>query len=281
MKTKPTEDFPKGAKAIKALTEVLGQSEHVQDLVENCADELSSVNSVLNEELVNQNPPPAVESAIEKSHSVELKVQEASAKLLIVNRGLEEEVSVRETLEKQLAVVTEQGEAARHAALHDQLTGLPNRALFNDRLEHGLAQAQRHDRTLAVMFIDLDNFKSINDAHGHDVGDRVLRTIADRLKENTRSDDTVSRYGGDEFLYLLMEIQHEHDIVSVATKIITAIRAPCRVNIRDLAVTPSIEVSVGISVFPKDGITADALIKHADKAMYRAKRTKSGYAFSQ
>ncbi|HWS03745.1 MAG TPA: GGDEF domain-containing protein [Gammaproteobacteria bacterium] len=139
------------------------------------------------------------------------------------------EIKERHELEDQLAAVTEQGEVDRHTALHDALTGLPNRALFNDRLEHGLAQAERHGWTLAVMFLDLDRFKIINDTHGHDIGDSVLRIIAERLKENTRSDDTVSRLGGDEFLYLLMEVPNEEDVTLIAQKLIKSIQAPCNV----------------------------------------------------
>ena len=127
------------------------------------------------------------------------------------------------------------------------------------------------------MFLDLDGFKGINDSYGHDVGDRVLQTIAQRLKENTRDDDTVSRHGGDEFLYLLMEVRDERDIALIAEKILNAIQVPCNVSARDL----TISASIGISIFPKDGTTADTLVKSADKAMYHAKQTKSGYAFAQ
>jgi diguanylate cyclase (GGDEF)-like protein len=208
-------------------------------------------------------------------------VQEASEKLSVVNQALEGEVRERHLLEHQLATVIEQEEAARHAAFHDPLTGLPNRVLFNDRLEHGLARARRHGWTLAVMFVDLDDFKNINDSYGHDVGDGVLQTIAGRLKENTRGDDTVSRHGGDEFLYLLMEVRDEQDIKLIAEKIIKSIKAPCEISVGDLTVTPSINASIGISIFPADGSSADALVKSADKTMYQAKRDKSGYSFAR
>jgi diguanylate cyclase (GGDEF)-like protein len=160
--------------------------------------------------------------------------------------------------------------------LHDALTGLPNRVLFNDRLEHGMAQAKRHGWTLAVMFLDLDKFKTINDSYGHDAGDAVLLTIAKRLKETTRTDDTISRHGGDEFLYLLMEINDDQDAAVVAKKIIQAVQVPCDVNVGQLTVNSSI----GISIFPRDGNTAEALIASADAAMYRAKQSQSGYAFA-
>jgi diguanylate cyclase (GGDEF)-like protein len=277
MKTYQSTELPSAAKPVKSLTKVLGQSEHVKDLVEECADALSSVNMLLKQELMDSNQAPVLEKALEKSEAIENKVQEASEELSIVNLALEYEVKERQILEHELAAAIKQEEAARHAAFHDPLTGLPNRVLFNDRLEHGLAQAKRHDWTLAVMFVDLDDFKNINDSYGHDVGDDVLQTIAGRLKENTRGDDTVSRHGGDEFLYLLMEIRNEQDITLVAEKIIKTIQSPCDISVRDLIIKPSI----GISIFPKDGITADTLIKSADQAMYRAKRDKSGYAFAR
>ena len=281
MKTDSNAEWSKGAKPAKSLARVLGQSEHVKDLVEECAEELSSVNSVLKEEIADRDPLPGIENALEKSEAVETKVQVASDELSVVNKALEHEVAERHVLEHQLAVVTEEGEAARHAAFHDPLTGLPNRVLFNDRLDHALAQAKRNDWTLAVMFVDLDDFKNINDSYGHDVGDGVLQAIAARLKENTRDDDTVSRHGGDEFLYLLMQVRDEQGIKAIVEKIIKAIQAPCDISVRDLVISPSINVSIGISIFPKDGTTSETLVKSADKAMYQAKRDKSGYSFAR
>ena len=184
-------------------------------------------------------------------------------------------------VDHQMAAAMEQEEGARYAALHDVLTGLPNRALFNDRLEHGIAQAKRHGWTLAMMFVDLDQFKRINDTYGHDAGDVVLQTTAQRLKESTRGDDTVSRQGGDEFLYLLTEIHDEKDIAMIAEKVIQTIQVPCNVRIRGLNINPSIGASIGISMFPKNGTTADTLIRRADEAMYRAKQNKCRYLFAQ
>jgi diguanylate cyclase (GGDEF)-like protein len=160
------------------------------------------------------------------------------------------------------------------------LTGLPNRALFNDRLEHGLAVANRNDLHFAVMFLDLDNFKAINDSHGHEVGDLVLQMIAGRLKETTRDDDTVCRHGGDEFLYILANTASEHDIEIVAKKIIDAVRVPCDIRVRDISISLSINPSIGIAIFPKDGTSSDVLLDLADKAMYRAKHNKCGHSFA-
>jgi len=272
---KSTTSKKPGKKASK-LSKALGQSEQIKEVVEECAKELSSVNHVLQENLAGQDHPPEVEHAIGKSGEVENKVQEAAEELSHLNKALQHEVSEREVLEHQLTSVREQEETARHAAFHDPLTGLPNRILFNDRLEHGLAQAKRHGWTLAIMFLDLDEFKNINDLHGHDAGDSVLKVVAKRLLENTRVDDTVSRHGGDEFLYLLMEVDSKDDITFIAQKIIKAIQAPCTIGQLELVINPS----VGISIFPQDGEFADVLIKSADKAMYHAKRTKSEFAFA-
>jgi diguanylate cyclase (GGDEF)-like protein len=281
MTTDSTQNELPKTKRARTLTKLLRQSEHVSGLVEEAAEELSSLNTDLKQELAELDPQPGVESALAKSEAVEDKVQDASEKLAAVNQGLQNEVQDRHVLEEQLAAATKQGEADRHASLHDPLTGLPNRALFNDRLEHGMAQAKRHGWALAVMFLDLDGFKKINDSYGHDVGDGMLRQIAERLKENTRSDDTVFRHGGDEFLYLLMEVRDERDIVSVAEKLIKAIQAPCEIRLRDLTVSASIGASIGIAIYPKNGTTMEMLVKNADEAMYRAKRDKSGHSLAQ
>lgn len=281
MNTNPSAPAPKGVKPPKSLNKVLDESKRVKEIVVEAGEELTSVNTALKQEITEHNPQPGIENAIEKSEAVEEKVQDASKKLSAVNLALKTEIKERHALEDQLAAVAEQGEADRHAALHDALTGLPNRSLFNDRLEHGLAQAARHGWTLAVMFVDLDDFKIINDTHGHDVGDSVLRIIAARLMENTRSDDTVSRLGGDEFLYLLMEVRDEKDVTLIAEKIIKSIQTPCNVNKPGFTINPIIKASIGIAVFPRNGTTAEMLIKSADEAMYQAKRTKSGYAFAR
>jgi diguanylate cyclase (GGDEF)-like protein len=281
MKTNPDVESSDGAAPVKSLTTVLDQNEHVEDLVVECAAELSSINVALKQEFAEQAPPPLVESALEKSEAVENKVQEVAAKLSVVNEALHDEVKERHLLEDLLAEVTGQEEAARHSALHDALTGLPNRKLAMDRLEHGLAQARRHERSLAVMFMDLNDFKPINDTHGHEAGDRVLQTIAARLLENTRDDDTVSRLGGDEFLYLMMETQSDQDVGQIAQKIVDAISQPCEVTGSGGSITLNLRVSIGIALFPQDGDSADSLVKSADTAMYRAKRDKSGYSYAQ
>jgi diguanylate cyclase (GGDEF)-like protein len=269
---KPPADVETG----KSLTNVLEEAEHVKELVEQSALELSAINTDLAHEMVPNDLPLGMRQALKKTQAVEGKVQEASDKLSVVNLALEAEVSARHALEGHLASLTLEEEAARHAALHDPLTGLPNRTLFENRLEHGLAQAKRHDRILAVLFLDLDGFKAINDLHGHDVGDVVLQTMADRLKEHAREDDTVSRFGGDEFLYLLTEIDNDQDVLHVAKKIANSIQLPCRLSIGEI----NLSASIGIAIFPKDGNSVSTLIKSSDTAMYKAKRGKTGYAFA-
>lgn len=131
------------------------------------------------------------------------------------------------------------------------------------------------------MFVDLDDFKAINDALGHGAGDLVLQTIAWRLRQSCRAEDTVCRYGGDEFLYLLCDMRDDHDIERVALKVVESIQEPCEVVVRGVMVRKRVEASLGIAVFPRDGRTSEALIKRADGAMYQAKRSERAYVFAQ
>jgi diguanylate cyclase (GGDEF)-like protein len=154
-----------------------------------------------------------------------------------------------------------------YLAQHDSLTGLPNRLLLNERLGWALALSSRYGRRLAVLFLDLDRFKEINDSLGHGIGDQVLRQVSDRLVRCVRTSDTVSRIGGDEFVILLSEIESEKDATICAGKIIAAVAAPLKIALHELY--PAL--SVGISIYPSDGEDAETLIKNADTAMYHAK----------
>jgi diguanylate cyclase (GGDEF)-like protein len=164
---------------------------------------------------------------------------------------------------------------AQLRALHDSLTGLPNRELFNDRLAHAIALADRHEWTLAVMFLDLDQFKSINDAHGHTAGDIILKIIAERLLVCVRDEDTVCRNGGDEFLYLLMNPRGKENIEQIADSVLRSIAQPVAVGALEFVVKPSI----GVAIYPDHGSSGDQLITNADTAMYRAKKRSRGVVF--
>lgn len=263
------------------LTEVLVKSEQINVRIRQSAEELSSVNADIAHALASSDPLPGAKSAADKSSAVVKQLQDASEKLTAVNQALQIAIRDRAMIDHRLAAAFEQEAGSRSAALHDKLTALPNRVLFGDRLEHGIAQARRHRWNLAVMFVDLDKFKSINDTYGHQTGDAVLQTVAMRLKHVTRDDDTISRFGGDEFLCVLTQL-HEHDeIAMIAAKILKAIQAPCCLRVGDVTISPCLEASIGISVFPKDGASAAALINRADEAMYGAKASKSGFAFAQ
>jgi len=234
-------DSEQPAAGLATLARALDRSEQAKAKVEEHATDLSSVNTVLKQEL---------------AHGVSLK-------------------TIEEALEKSDAALTErrvQERRARHRSLHDAVTGLPSMTLFNDRLESALIQAARHAWRLAVMFMNLDEFKSVNDIHGREVGDRVLQMVARRLERFIRGGDTVSRRGGDEFLLLMLEAKDEDTVAGFAQKIVENISAPCDVKGIQLTVKPSI----GIAIFPEDGQTAEELLRHADTAMYVAKRLKQG-----
>ncbi len=166
---------------------------------------------------------------------------------------------------------------ARHLALHDALTALPNRRYFREKLTAALAQRPHDQPPVAVLYLDLDGFKPINDAHGHDVGDKLLQIVAARLSRTVRAGDMVSRIGGDEFACLIAGTLDRHRLTQLADKLYEAVSAPLRIGRLELVVRPSI----GIAVCPSDGDTAERLIESADAAMYRAKRTGAGHAFMQ
>lgn len=224
------------------------------------------------QELISKNP-------IKKNRLSIGRSQRAAENLSLLTQALESEIWEREILQEQLFFLEEQDKVVRHAAFHDSLTGLPNRALFNDRLNHSLELAKRHDWKLAVMFLDLDAFKIINDTYGHEAGDSVLRTISERLKANTRSDDTVCRFGGDEFLFLLMEVRDKEAVILIAQSLLKIIQKPCFVIACDSVIPICINSSIGISMYPQDAETVNDLIISADKAMYKSKQNKSGYTF--
>jgi diguanylate cyclase (GGDEF)-like protein/PAS domain S-box-containing protein len=198
--------------------------------------------------------------------ALERAVAERTAELKSANEKLEMEVVERKVAEQR----------AQHLADHDALTGLPNRRLLEDRLTQALALSYRNRKQTAVMFVDLDRFKTINDSLGHSVGDILLKEVARRLVKQLRVVDTICRTGGDEFVVVLPEIKRSADAASVAQKIIENLSQPVKIEERDLTVTPSI----GIAVFPEDGRDAEILIRNADAAMYAAKEMgRANYQF--
>jgi len=193
-------------------------------------------------------------------------VAERTIELQVANERLQAEIADRRLAETR----------AQHLADHDPLTGLPNRRLLEDRLTQALAASQRNRKQTAVVFVDLDRFKSINDTLGHAAGDSVLKEVAERLMKQLRVVDTVCRMGGDEFVVILPEIKRASDAANVAAKILETMAQPFVAEGRELHIT----TSIGISVFPDDGRDAESLIRNSDAAMYHAKGTgRANYQF--
>ncbi len=155
-----------------------------------------------------------------------------------------------------------------HIAHYDALTGLPNRVLLADRLRQAMAQSQRRDRALAVAYLDLDGFKPVNDSHGHNIGDKLLITVAERMKEALRSGDTLARIGGDEFVAVLVDLERQRDCELVLERLLAAAANPAHID----GLALQVSVSIGVTLYPQDGADADMLLRHADQAMYSAKQ---------
>ncbi len=260
---------------------MLKKNEKIKETVKKAASELTLVNEVLKQEKV---PVQVMKQALTQNEDVEQKVAKAADDLKLVNVKLAKEMAERIVIESELANTKTdlaevrddlsnaqvKSEEAQQIALQDALTGLPNRVSFEQGLDHGLIQAKRHGWGLAVLFIDIDKFKSINDSYGHDLGDQVLLMVANRLKSFVRDEDMVSRWGGDEFVCLLLEVKQEADVTRLAEKMINRIAEACEFN----GIVLSIRASIGIAIYPADGETADILFKNADTAMYKAKGTE-------
>jgi diguanylate cyclase (GGDEF)-like protein len=252
------------------LKAALDQGQQVKNLMADAAENLAVVNAYFAEVM----PPPDIETELGQALLINgdtaKKVMEAALVIDQVNSSLRDEMQERREMDQALELAREQEGIAIRAALHDALTGLPNRILFRDRLEHGLAYAKRHGGQLAVFFLDLDGFKSINDCYGHDIGDRVLQNTASRLSAVTRATDTLCRLGGDEFLYLALGVEDESSIKRIAEKLMAALNVQCEFDGNLISVFGSI----GIAMYPRNGETAEALLKNSDTAMYHAKRTQ-------
>jgi diguanylate cyclase (GGDEF)-like protein len=273
-----------------ALALALEQTHDVKEKVELCADSLGSSNDIAKKKIAEGANPLSARKSLANNERLQCEVQECADDLHEVTEtfadgidemqeqtkiALAESQNALENTEAALATAREGERKAQLRALHDSTTGLPNRDLFDDRLGHAIALAKRHDWTLAVMFLDLDRFKCINDTHGHAVGDRVLKEVAKRLLQHSRDEDTVCRNGGDEFLFLLMNPQGSENIERIAGVLLKNIAQP--IDMDDLQ--PVIKASIGIAVYPDNGTTGEQLIRNADAAMYRAKQRMNGCVF--
>lgn len=278
------------------LEDALEKNHSVRTKMESCITGLSSVNESMREGIKAGYTFQEMEKALAQNESVEDRIQECMGDLCAVNTALAQEISNHRQLNRELvntlqklsgkkdalsdlqdiwAIAREVVKETEKRTLTDFVTGIPNRELFHDRLEQALALAKRHDWDLAVMFIDLDRFKPINDTYGHAVGDRVLKMVAQRLDMEARSEDTICRYGGDEFLYLLVNPQGIENIQRIAHKVSSLISSAVVINDRGLTV----DSSIGIAVYPENGTSGAELIANADTAMYRAKEASTGPVF--
>ncbi len=213
---------------------------------------------------------PWMEEKLVRLDGRELEVEIAGAPFLYGGKPAVQEI-FRDIKERKLAA-----RRLEHLALYDGLTDLPNRSLFFDRLGHTLAVARRNGHLAALLFLDLDGFKQVNDSYGHDVGDELLKEVSGRITDTVRASDTVARMGGDEFTVILTKVQLPADPGIVAEKILTELGRPFVLQGHECRIS----ASIGISGYPEDGDQEDVLLKKADTAMYRVKESgKRGYQF--
>jgi diguanylate cyclase (GGDEF)-like protein len=218
------------------------------------------------------------QAVLERTASVERREQVADRRERAADRREQSSALLREANERLVIatvsaqnmteVAEEAGTRMAHAAAHDFLTGLPNRAALLSRLDEAVALARQHGKRVGVLFIDVDHFKEVNDALGHEIGDLVLQAVAARLVAGVRGADLVSRLGGDEFVVLLGELKAADDIDQVANKLLAVLAQPLSIAGHRLVVG----ASIGSAVFPDDGADVAILLKNADSAMYQAKR---------
>jgi len=272
------------------LLVALQQSQDVKVRVEASAEILGTANQGLRQKHHVGSTENVADSIVVEIEQVKDELHECAVDLRNVNEALVDgaaDLQVAEhalmqsqqalaATEAALSAALDDGKRARLEALHDTATGLPNRDHFNSALEQAVAQARRHGLTLAVLFLDLDGFKAINDTHGHAVGDQVLLAVAQRLLSSCRDEDMVCRNGGDEFLYLLMNPNGQENIARIAFAVRSALSRPLPIGDWQFVV----ESSVGVAVYPEDGVAPDELIRTADAAMYDAKKANAGVRFS-
>jgi diguanylate cyclase (GGDEF)-like protein len=260
----------------------------IQRDIDNCSDELLALAMELHRSATRQNAAPAPTSSSRATRMTRSDVIACALELRRSVAMLDVEIQRANILELELLAVRGElqqarlrllesqvrEQRARHQAYHDSLTGLPNRFSFEERSSHTLARHRRQPRAFGLMYLDLDGFKSINDTHGHAVGDELLKIIGSRLTHAVRAQDSISRQGGDEFLCLLLNVRSDRQVSLIARKLIDAVSAPCRLGPITLRVT----ASIGIALYPADGITIEALLDRADQAMFWAKQNRLGHA---
>jgi diguanylate cyclase len=274
-----------------SLERLLRQSEKIKQEVEQSAGELTSINTTFKKDNNLLVSVHEIQTAILQNECVERNVAKSADDLNQVNtqlvNELDERVDIKLQLEdtkvdlaevrRELQSSQAKESEARHMSLKDSLTGIANRASFEQSLEQALAEAKRHQWRLAVLFIDIDKFKSINDTYGHDHGDKVLTMVASRLQSSIRQEDTVCRWGGDEFVCLMLEVKKPNDVSRFAKKLVMQIAGAFEIN----GVPFSVKSSIGIAIFPQDGETSIELLKNADIAMFKAKGSKQRVVLCQ
>ncbi|MEN3362972.1 MAG: hypothetical protein V7606_246 [Burkholderiales bacterium] len=277
-------------------TGALDRSAQIEAQVEECAEQISAITAALKVDVTPVLATTDLELALAQSELVRQKIEKCAEELHTLNTALSQEMRERRRSERALAGmqvrligaqidvlearseltrVKDERERARYFAFHDSLTGLANRNLFSDRLEHALTHSKRYGTLLAVMCVNVDKFKAINEAHSHYVGDKVLQTMAQRLHDAVRSADTVCRTEGDQFLLLLEDVAAVDAAEFIARKVIRAIAQPFDVESLRLIVT----ACIGVALYPRDGKTAETLINNADSAVSVAKRGSARFAF--
>jgi len=221
-------------------------------------------------------PPAQLQEAspdlTELTRALARSQQEAQA----ARRRIATLAEINSRLEQIVAQLAQKEMQARDFAYHDELTGLPNRRLLRDRLDQALAQGARQHRQVVLLLLDLDGFKTINDQLGHTAGDKVLQAVAERLSASIRAADTVCRYGGDEFVIMLPEVDQPSLADAVAAKVRARLGEPCYIDGYEICVT----ASIGTVVYPANGQTYEELIRQADAALYCAKTGSSGVSIT-
>ena len=202
------------------------------------------------------------------------KSGEVYAEILTISAVLDAEEQVKNyvALFTDITPMKEHQSQLEHIAHFDMLTGLPNRLLFADRLSQAMRLSERSKRSLCVIYLDLDGFKAVNDSYGHDTGDSLLVVLAQRMKQALREGDSLARFGGDEFVAVLVDLEHPHDCVPVLERLLQAAAEPVPLHVHGAPIALRVSASIGATLYPKDGVDADLLMRHADQAMYLAKQ---------